>query len=267
MSKRTIAIIHDHLGRSLTDVLPNFKVLNSLLDNNTNIIFCETNSSFLVGGMIPAEYKEMYDKFIKVNIDKFVSLAHCNNVIINKAKKLDKDVEFIHIFHDDLIINDNYNPELYEEFMQEFNLGYYSNPRLNPLNYVFSKLSPRLIIDTKKYSKSSINLFAYEGKEYTVIDCKKNNLIFDEKLNKLYNIEYIYRCKHAGIIPFLNFYFDHTIVQKDMIRDNTKFAIKHMDSQTFTTEEQYLNEVLKVNWVHDSNADAVIDYIRAIKGV
>lgn len=267
MSKRTIAIIHDHLGRSLTEVLPNFLILDVLADKDTNIIFCETNAGNYTAQIIPEHCKEMYDRFIKVNIDKFISMGHCNNVIINKAKELDKDVEFIHIIHDDVSLNTNYDPGLYEDFMIEFDLGYYTNPKLNPLNYVFSKISPRMIIDTKKYSKSSINLFAYEGKEYICIDCKKNNLLFDEKLNKLYNIEYIYRCKQAGIIPFLNFYFDHTILDKDIVRDNKNFPSKPFDNNGFAIEEQYLNEVLKVNWIHDSNADLVIDYIRKIKGV
>lgn len=263
MSKRVIAIIHDYAGeRPSNTILSNFKNIN-----NDHVIWCETNSSKYIGKLISPENVEKLNTFNKLEIDKYDSISKCNNEIIKRAKELDPEVEFIHIFHDDLIINDNYDPQIYEDFMREYDLGYYFNPRLNPINYIFNKLSPRLSLSSNKFMKSTLNVFAVDAREYIIIDCKRNNELFNEDLKYLYNIEYIYRCKHNGIIPLLNFYFDHTLSLNDMIRDETNFPRKIVNPEDYIKEEKILSENLKIDWIPETNADLVINYVRKIKGV
>lgn len=199
--------------------------------------------------------------------EKYDSLSEATNKAINKAKEINPEVEFIHIFHDDLIINENFNIEKYETFMTEFNLGYYFNPRLNPLNYIYETLAPRLIIATEKYAEANINVYAYDAREHIIINCKKNTELFNEELKYLFNIEYIYRCNKTKIVPFLNFYFDSVAFINDVVRDDIHFPRKNIVKSEYAKEEQLLAEKHQVNWIPHSNADDIINYFKTIKGL
>lgn len=235
MSTRIITIVNK--DRPLALVKNNFKVLFEKYPNDTIQIINATDN-----------------------------ITITNNKIINDARA--KGIDFIHIFHDDLIINSSFDIEKYEQFMTEYKLGYYFNPRLSLLNYIYDTAAPRLKINAAKYTKASLDIYAFDAKEYIIIDCKNNNELFIEELNYLYNIEYIYRCHKANILPFLNFYFDNgEFTYHDMIRDNVNFPRKNINQTNYTKEEETLANKYNVQWVPHSNADDVINYFRNIKGV
>jgi hypothetical protein len=204
----------------------------------------------------------LFEPIIPLDAD---NVSKANNIIIKTAKEKMPDVDFIHIFQDDVIVNEKFNVEKYETFMREYDLGYYFNPRLSPLNYVYETVSPRLIIATEKYAEANVNVYAFDAREYVVIDCKKNNELFNEEVKYLYNIEYIYRCSTTGNIPFLNFYFDNSILDGDVSRDEVNFPRKQINHNDYTAEEQVLVEKFNVNWVPHSNADDVINYFKKCK--
>jgi hypothetical protein len=233
MSKRTITIINK--DRSLAFIKDNFKVL----------------------------FEKYPDEICIVNMPGTISSI--NNRIIKDAKAT--GVDFVHIFHDDLIINQSFDIEKYEKFITEYKLGYYFNPRLSPLNYIYNLIAPRLVINAEKYTKASINVYAFDSKEYIIIDCKNNNELFNEELKYLYNIEYIYRCNKANILPFLNFYFDNSEITDDMVRDDKNFPRKTINHAEYLKEEEMLANKHNVQWVPHTNADDAINYFRNIKGV
>jgi len=235
MSKRVIAILNK--DRDYSIIQKNFKVL-----------FDKENSVLI--------YNQKYD-----------TIPQALNTIIKKEKEINPDVEFIHIFHDDLIINEKFDLEKYEKFMDEYQLGYYFNPRLSPLNYVFEKVAPRLVIETTKYAEANVNVYAFDSREHIVINCKKNSELFNEDIKYLYNVEYIYRCQKTGIVPFLNFYFDNSLFNGDIVRDNKNFPRTPINQQAYSAEEHVLAEVHKVAWTPHSNADEVINYFRKCKNL
>lgn len=233
MNKRNIVIVTK--DRPLAIVKDNFKVLFEKYPNDIRIINSTDN------------------------------ITVTNNKIINEAKT--NNVDYVHIFHDDLIINTIFDIEKYENFMSEYKLGYYFNPLLSTLNYIYDLPAPRLVINAEKYTKANINIFAFDSKEYIIIDCKTNNELFSEDLNCLYNIEYIYRCNKANVLPFLNFYFHNGELVNDITRDNIHFPRKNIQGARYQIEEKILANKYNVQWVPHSNADDAINYFRNIKGV
>jgi hypothetical protein len=234
MSKRTITIVNT-TNRSISIVKENFKILFEKYGNEVSIVTTNDNISIT------------------------------NNRIITNAKK--DNIDFVHIFHDDIIVKPNFDITLYENFMEEYKLGFYTNPRLSPLNYIYDLVAPRLIINAQKYTKANINIYAFDSKEYIIVDTRNNNELFKEDLTRLYNIEYIYRCQKANILPFLNFYFDNGEINEDMIRDNINFPKKGTNQYAYMKEEEVLAKKYDVQWVPHSNADDAINYFRNIKGV
>ena len=233
MSKRIITIINK--TRPLALVKENFKVLIEKYGTEVTIVTAVDN------------------------------ISKTSNKIISEARAA--GIDFVHIFHDDLIINANFDAEKYEKFMVEYKLGFYTNPRLSPLNYIYDMVAPRLIINAEKYTKALINIFAFDSKEHIIIDTRTNKELFQEDLEHLYNIEYIYRCQKANILPFLNFYFDDGEIADDVTRDNINFPKKGINQYAYMKEEEHLVNTYKVNWVPHTNADDAINYFRNIKGV
>jgi len=233
MSTRKIAIVNKN--RSLAVVKDNFKVLFEKYGADVSVVTATD------------------------------TISVTNNKIISDAKAA--GIDYVHIFHDDLIINSNFDIEKYEKFIDEYKLGFYSNPRLSPLNYIYDMPAPRLIISAEKYTKVLINIFAFDSKEYIIIDTRKNDELFKEDLEHLYNVEYIYRCQKENILPFLNFYFDNGEIVDDIIRDNVNFPKKSLNQYAYMKEEELLANTYKVDWIPHTNADDAINYFRNIKGV
>lgn len=235
--------------------------------SNRAIIILNSRNTDIVNKNLKNLYDKISDCFKVVISEKFNTISKAINVGIKQVKEKNPDVEFIHIFHDDVIVNESYDIEQYEKFMTEFKLGFYTNCSLCPLNYVYNNVAPRLVIMSQKYSDSTINVFPFDSREYMIINCKINNEIFNEDIKYLYNIEYLYRCNKNGSIPFLNFYFDSAKFIGDIVRDDNSFSRKSINQEDYIKEEQYLLNTLGVAWIPHSNADDVINYFRKVKGV
>jgi hypothetical protein len=185
MSNTAIAIINKN--RDISIVLENLKCLFNG-DHSAKYILLTPSSN---NDKIDDKYKSFLNIY---SIDDIDNISKANNFIINKAKELfEGDVDFIHILHDDLIVADTFKVKEYEAFITEYNLGYYCAPHLSMLNNIYETSSPRLSIVTERHSTSNIHVYAFDSKEYIIINCKKNSELFNKDLKYLYNIEYLYR--------------------------------------------------------------------------
>jgi len=240
-----------------------FVVLNTGISDIRNV-----NAEILFNDLLNKFGKEnvyifknsLYSKDIDKNIYQEISAINIPmalNKVLIFAKE--KNIRFLHIFHDDLKIDPAFSAEKYEKFISDFDIGYYNNPKLNPMNKVYEKTVPRFVIETKEYYDGNINVYTFDSPEYMLFDLSINNFSFDEHLPHYYNIEYLWRLKQNKVIPFMNFYFDFDQNNKDMMRDNTNFIRKVMGPTDIQNEKMYLH-LNSIQWVPNNNIDDVVNF-------
>lgn len=250
MNKTLIAIINK--DRDLDQVKIGFKELFDRPKDESTEIWVLSNDE---------QERILHDNVKFISKQGFTNVSQVNNCILDEARFA--GFRYVHIMHDDIQISPSWNASKYEEFMNAMNLGYYFDPKLSPMNYIYDKLSPRLIIHTEKHYSSDVSVFAFDCPDYCVIDLEKNNLKFDENVEFLYNIEYINRCKKEGLLPFLNFYLDSVTFMGD-IKRNALFPKKQKQDNWFFKDQVYMQDTLKLEWVADSNIDFVIEYFKKV---
>jgi len=148
--------------------------------------------------------------------------------------------------------------------MDFLELEYWCNGYTNPMNTIFTKKSPRFVINLGSYANTnfdSIEYIAHESNEHMVFDLSKYVIPhFNEELPLLYNVEYIYRM-HTQMPHkyFLNFYPTIPLERTDIERDILRFPHKTLHQKTYNIkEEETIMKSLGVNWIPHKIVDDLI---------
>jgi hypothetical protein len=113
----------------------------------------------------------------------------------NKIIKFAKDNNYskLHIFEDDIVINDINVISITETLMDMLGYSYVFNHLSNIQNYVCGITAPRLCVGNISDNFGNVDFYSYEGKEYICIDLDKTLdcvLYYDESLNYYYHYQY-----------------------------------------------------------------------------
>jgi len=202
---------------------------------------------------------------VKMPQSLFKSIPHALNSIIKFATSTGIG-RFVHFFYDDLKIptGKTYDPSAYEWYMDMFNEPFVLDAKLNRANFSFKKLSPRFIFVSKEL-KSPVSFYQFEGKDHFIIDVEHFSSNFDEKLKRLYMIEYIIRAHSEGFVKHMTFYPD-PVLEETVVRDTEiPSAVATEDiMKEYQSDDVYIRETLKLSIKAESSVDPIINYMTGI---
>jgi hypothetical protein len=195
------------------------------------------------------------------------NIPTAKNEIINAFYDLDT---ILHIIEDDMVVVSTAYYDSIEILMQTLKIGYWCNTATNPNNMIYTKLSPRFIIKLDRYALDGIDeiqYMAHESNEHIAFNfCRLNDRPkFNEALNLLYNIEYIYshKQKYANQIYF-NFYPTFSNETKYFYRDNDHFEKKSPEFESIAEKiknEEKIMKDLNIEWVPHTTVDDLIYWV------
>lgn len=213
------------------------------------------------------DFKDGSKRIIAIRIPQslFKSIPHALNDIL-KFVDTTGIARFVHVFYDDLKITNTkeYGPDKYEWYMDEFDEPLIVDPKMNRANFSFAKLSPRFIYMTR-ILPSPVSFYQFEGRDHFIIDRSKCNIMFDEKMKRLYMIEYIIRAHANGFVKHLTFYPDPVIgqyIERDAELPITVGSNELM--KEYQNDDKYIRETLKLSIAPESSVDPIIDYMTEI---
>lgn len=190
------------------------------------------------------------------------SVAASKNKIIQKARELGGD--YLFLIEDDVTI---VNPEVFNLYiakMQKYNLG--------TIFYGFHESHSRVCGGVP--NPCSIVRTSATEEEYIVrtpcdavigIDLKTNNLLFDERVQRLEFTEYIVRVKKANLIPFNGFFIDIPKSWEYFGRTDVP-NIRTIDREILTADSKYLTEQ-KIENNLDSDINQILKYLAEKNGM
>jgi hypothetical protein len=193
------------------------------------------------------------------------NIPKCKNAIIKAITSVASVPQYLHIIEDDVIITSDEYIDRIEKMMDLLELEYWCNGYTNAMNTIFTKKSPRFIMNLGKYAVNDIDTIeftAHESNEHMVFKLIEEGPLvqFHPQLNLLYNIEFIYRMhKKDPKKYFLNFYPTIPLERTELLRDIIRFPHKNPDESRYNIkEEESIMKELNVEWKPHTIVDELI---------
>lgn len=157
---------------------------------------------------------------------------------------------FVHVFMDDTIITNAWNPLMVEMMMHDLRYPFYCDPKTSQTNHVFGKLSPvKTFVYNKKVGERNVLpypvvFYGVEDDRYFVFDTEcpslegKGAVPFDEKLRTKFVVTYIHALMKKGLVPaydylpdpFLNVTLTKNPLFKTLTDDEKKELVKDLQN-------------------------------------
>lgn len=206
---------------------------------------------------------------IKMPNSRFRSVSTALNHALEFVDKT-KIAEYMHFFFDDIrIVNPDYSPDMYEWYMDMFNVPILTDIKTNTGNYIFKKLVPRFIFVSNEHLKSPVSFYQYEGRDHFIINRNKCKMNFDEKIKRFYVTEYLVRAKSVGLINHLTFYPDPVMTAVVKRDENLPYTVFTEEiRKEFAKDEEYMKNILHECIVPESSVDPLVDeHSKVIKDI
>lgn len=287
METRIYAVLNGK--RDLSKVASNLKQL--FTDGNKVLLYTKSELSEVkdvfekVLGIEQQKFDESasYVKFNKYNADDFKDGKSKRIVVVRMPQSLFKSIphalnsmigfikstgiaRFAHFFYDDLKIPSGvvYDPSAYEWYMDMFSEPFILDEKMNQANYSFKKLSPRFVFVSREL-KSPVSFYQFEGKDHFVMDIENFSSNFNEKLKRLYMIEYIIRAHSEGFVKHMTFYPD-PVIENTVVRDDGIPSAIATDEimKEYSADDSYIRDTLKLAIKAESSVDPIIDYMTGV---
>lgn len=183
---------------------------------------------------------------------KINSFLRMNDAILKRR--------FCHIFSDELIITNAWNPLMIETMMDDISIPFYCDPKINSQNTVFGKLSPvKTFVYAKKVGEVQVMpypvvCYCHDDDGYIVVDTaekqwKDRSLMFlDENVRRKFVPVQLQRLLEADVIPSYDYLPDpflNMTVTKNPLFKNMSDEDKKVLLADLTADRPVIDELNK----------------------